>query len=87
MKIIAKYSLYKKMMRSSPQVMDDTQNPERYWRRIKWKFDDKYIIYNVHDIKYDWHTVYVHDSIMDQRVACFSGFFARKIFNHLGKSL
>lgn len=87
MNFIAKYGLYKKMMKSSPQVTEHIHKPEEHWRRVKWNFDEIYSVVSVHDLEYDWHTAYVYDRKTQNKITSFSGFFARKIFNHLGKSL
>lgn len=87
MNFIAKYSLYKKMMKSSPQVTEHIHKPEEHWRRVKWNFDEIYSVISVHDLEYDWHTAHVRDRKTERPVAVFRGMLARRIFNHLEKSL
>ena len=87
MNIIERYNLYRKLMKSTPSVIERVNSPENNFSNIKWKFDDMYIINSVHDTKYDWHTANVHDRVTNNLIARFSGFWGRKIFNYLGKSL
>ncbi len=93
MNLIQRYSfyinLYSKLKQTAATFVEEQEKKHKNEVRTRtktWLFQDMYIIRDVHDLKYDWHTVQIDNKKDGERITEFDGLPANIFLNRLQKS-